>query len=77
MARKKLPEEYISISEARALIGCGAEQIMNAMRNGTFPVGTAFFSDVKWTYRIPRQEFYKVFRPDLLQTSAETSMNVV
>lgn len=72
--RNRLPKEYISVTEASKLLGCGPEQIKRALRNRTFPVGVAFYGglyeyDGKWSYRIPRQEFYKMFRPDLLEGS--------
>ena len=76
MPKGTLPKEFVSTREAGELIGKGAEQIQSALRNSTFPVGVAFYSGEekkrgKWAYRIPRNEFYKVFRPDLLECRNE------
>ena len=76
MPSRKLPPEFIPIREAAKLIGKGEEQLQAALRNHTFPIGTAFYSGEEnragqWCYRIPRQQFYKVFRPDLIENKQE------
>jgi len=76
MPNRKLPIEFIQIKDAARLIGKGTEQVQAALRNGMFPIGTAFYSGEEnragqWCYRIPRQQFYKVFRPDLMENKQE------
>ena len=57
----KLHEAYITPLEAARLLGCGQQSIEAGLRNGTFPIGVAWYSggDRKdqWNYRIPRDIF--------------------
>lgn len=54
--------EFITVSEAAKMLGCGVMQIRAGLINGTFPIGIAWFTgtrerDGQWHFKIPREPF--------------------
>jgi hypothetical protein len=71
MPSGKLPEIFISPSEAGRLLGCGQESIETGLRNGSFPIGWAWTTTEgkkrgQWNYRIPRQALLNAIDTGLL-----------
>ena len=67
----KLPNIFISPTEAGQMIGCGPESIETGLRNGSFPIGWAWTTTEgkkrgQWNYRIPRQAFFMAIDTGLL-----------
>lgn len=63
MPGAKLNDNYITPRDVARLLGCGQQSIEAGLRNGTFPIGVAWFSggqkSGQWNYRIPREVFMK------------------
>ena len=53
-----MPTEIISVSEAARRLGRGKATIEQALRAGTFPIGTAYrTTSDRYVYIIPRKAF--------------------
>lgn len=60
MPKAPLPKEFVSVEEAGKLLGLSKNSVQKGLRNGTFPIGTAFHTHEngkrgEWHYRIPRE----------------------
>ena len=54
--------EFITVSEAAKMLGCGIIQLRMGLINGTFPIGLAWFTgsqdrDGQWHFKIPKEPF--------------------
>ena len=58
--------EFITVSEAAKMLGCGTIQLRTGLINGTFPIGLAWFTgtddrDGQWHFKIPRKPLIEFF----------------
>lgn len=63
-----MPTEIISVREAARRLGRGTATIEQALRTGTFPIGTAYKTAAdRYVYIIPRKAFERFMSGELTQ----------